>query len=366
MTVVVPLRLLNRGETVNKRRILKAIIIGSLLGLNVAQAKPAQPMAMPPTTVETAIAQEKMWQPTISLIGSLAAQNGVTLRSEIPGRVVQIYFKSGSVVKQGTPLVQLNPDILKAQLEKAIAQFNLDQTNFQRAQTMFQKHFVSQADLDASKATLNVSKAAVDDFQAQLAQTLIRAPFDGKVGISRISLGDYLTAGQAIADFQATDIMLVNFDIAENYLPQLQVKNLITITSPALSKPYTGQITAVNSSVDPNTRMLEIQAEIPNTDHHLIPGMFVEIHLLLGTPQSTIVIPQTAILYSPEENSVYRVIDNKAVKTTVTLGEKLSNNEIIILSGLKKGDAVIIGPQVKVHEGSMVSPVNSAHEKDKK
>lgn len=203
-----------------------------------------------------------------------------------------------------------------------------------------------------------VNQAKADNLQAQEKQTLIKAPFDGNIGIAHVSVGSYLTPGQPIADFQALDPILVNFDIPEASALQLRIGNKIQLTSPAAKGVYQGKITAFNSKLDIDTRTLEIQGEIGNTQHQLLPGMFVTVTAFIGTPQPVFIIPQTAVSYSDKGDYVYRIVKNKAVNTPITLGEKLSNNQVIITQGLNAKDSVIIGGQVKLQDGAAVIEAN--------
>jgi len=322
---------------------------------------------MPPTVVQLYTAKKQNWQSTIEAIGSLSAGEGVTLTTEVPGRITKIYFQSGKYVEAQTPLVQLYPKIIQAQLDKAKSNLALHKADLKRFNKLFKKGFYDKADLDKAKATVAGDQADVDNYQAQLNQTTIKAPFSGRLGLRQVSLGDYLNPENPIVDLQAIDPIRVDFNVPEIYLDQIKIGNKITTTSRALqNKVYTGKIYAFNSKIDPNSRMLSVRANIPNKKHVLVPGTFVEVTIYIGKTQKPIIIPQTAIIYSLEENYVYLMKNHKAIKTTVTLGQKLDDNRIIVIKGLQINDKIIIGGQEKLHNNSAVMTQKEAQQMMKK
>ncbi len=349
-----------------KRKLIKITIVLAILllamGYIIKHFYPSKnsndAFQMPPMVVESTTVEQKNWQPNLQAVGSLVALNGITLTSETTGRVTQIYFHSGDFVKKDTPLVQLDDALIRTQLQEANAEFQLSLGDYQRFASLYKKHIIAQADFDKATATRNINQAKADNLQTQMNQSLIRAPFDGNIGISQISKGSYLTPGQPIADFQALDPILVNFDIPEASALQLHIGDRVKITYPAATGAYSGQITALNSKLDTDTRMLEIQAQVTNTEHNLLPGMFVTVTAFMGNPKPVLIIPQTAVSYSNEGDYVYRIVDHKAVKTPIMLGQKLSNNQVIITKGLDAREKIILGGQVNIQDGAPVVEAN--------
>ena len=318
---------------------------------------------MPPTVVQIYKATKQSWQHTTEAIGSLSAAEGVTLATEVPGRITKIYFKSGTYVEAGTPLIQLYPKIIQAELDGAKAKLVADQADLKRFIKLFKKGFYDKSHLDKAKATVEGDQAAVNNYQAQLDQLTIKAPFSGQLGLRQVSLGDFLGMGNPIVDLQAIDPIRVDFNVSEIYLGQIKTGDKITITSRAVkNKIYEGKIYAFNSKIDPNSRMLGVRAHIPNKDHALIPGTFVEVTVHLGKAQQPIIIPQTAILYSLEGSYVYLMKNHKAIKTQITLGQKLDNNRVIVTKGLQVGDPIIFGGQEKLHDNAAVMTPQEAQQ----
>ncbi len=335
-----------------------------LLGFQsiLAKGKPQSGGQQPPQVVSITTAKNTPWQESLDATGSLAALNGIIVKSETSGRVTKIYFKSGQFIQQGAPLVQIYPDIIRAQLEQAKAQLTLNQLNYQRSVQLYQKHYVAKSDLDKTAADLKNSQGAVNSLEAQLSQTLITAPFSGQLGLRQISLGDFLNVGANIVDLEALSPIRVDFSVPQTYLGKIQVGQTVKIHANAFAdENFAGKIYAINSSVDTSTRSLNVRASVPNTQYKLLPGTFVEVTLFFGQPQTVLVVPQTAIVYSETEDDVYKVVNSKAVKTKVTLGDKLQEGNVIIKSGLNVNDPVVSNGQMKIDDGDTVmSPEQAA------
>lgn len=305
--------------------------------------------------VTAATVQQKTFQDTFKAIGSLSAINGIVVKAEAAGRVTQIYFKSGDYVKDGTPLVQIYPDVLKAELEKAKAELELSILDYYRYLDLYKKGFYSKSDLDRIQATLKSNRALVNQLKAQLSLTQIKAAFTGKLGLRQVSIGDYLNIGSSITNLEALEPIRVDFSVPEIYLGSLRLGDSVSIYSETYPKTkFQGKIYAFNSVIDQNTRQLDVRATIPNKDHSLLPGAFVEVTTFLDKPYSVLMIPQTAIVYHEKGNYVYRIIDQKVVKTNVELGEKLADNSVIVNKGLKQGEVVVTGGQLKLQDGAPV------------
>ncbi len=311
--------------------------------------------AFPPAVVTTVKTEISSWPENIEAVGTLNAMQGITLKTEVSGRVTNISFKSGEKVVKGTTLMQLNPDILQAQLQSQLAELSLDKINLERDQKLFNKGVKSQAELDTSESTYKAELAQANSSKAQLAQTTVKAPFSGTLGLRQVSLGDYLTAGASVVNLQDLDHMRVDFSIPDIYLGQLQNGLSITATSKAYpSKKFKGQVYAYESLVNQNNQTIAIRAKIENPQHSLIPGTFVEVKLQLPLKQTVIALPQTAVLYSVAGNYVYTINKkNEAVQQFVTLGPRIGS-QIAVIKGLQPGQTVITTGQIKVQNGSKV------------
>lgn len=303
------------------------------------------------------------WQPQIKAVGSLRAVKGVDVTTEIAGMVKFIYFTPGSSVKQGTVLVQLNAGSDKALLQSLQANADLAKITYSRDKLQYSVNAISKQVLDTDEANLKNLEAQVAQQQAILAKKTIRAPFDGRLGISLINPGQYLNPGDKIVSLQAPDPIYVDFFVPQQFLAQLQVGQQAIITSEAFpNKNFTGKISTINSIIDHNTRNVEVEAIINNPQQKLTPGMFVSIVVNTGPANKRLTLPQTAISFNPYGELVY-VVQQKAKKNKAKLiayqsfvvtGEA-RGNQIEILQGLKEGDLVVTSGQLKLKNGSEVS-----------
>ena len=310
--------------------------------------------------VEATPAQYQFFKKRITATGSLRANQGVTIRPEISGRVTQIFFKSGSLVKAGDPLVQLDKDIVSAKLQQSQAELELTKQNYVRTKKLYQTHDVSKAMLDDVFARYNEALAEVSSYEAQYNQALIKAPFSGRLGLSSINLGDYLEVGQKIVSIENIDPIEVEFSIPENYLNYIGVGQDISITSDSYKEQsFSGKVYALDAEIDVNNRSIAARASIPNTDNKLIPGGFVEVNLDLVSKNKVLIVPQTAVSYDVDQTDVYKIVAGKAVKTKVTLGERDKEN-VVVLNGLNDGDVVVTAGQLNIDNGSDVKVVSAS------
>lgn len=309
---------------------------------------------MPPPVVSAAPVQMKIWQTKIDAVGTLSANQGVTIKPNVDGRVVAVYFRSGDYVKAGAPLIQLYPDILKAQLASAQAQVTLTHANYERALTLFKKHVFAQADLDNALAQYKSNLANAANLQAQLDQTLIRAPFNGRLGLRLVNVGDFVKAGTtAISSLENIDPLRIDFSVPESYLSQLKLGQAVKVFSRSYpDTPFTGTVYAFDSTIDPDTRTLGIRAILPNNPPKLLPGAFVDIKLITASAQKYITIPQTAISFAADGYYVYKIVKGKAFRVKVATGMR-RDDEIAILSGLQPNDTVITAGQLKISQDGM-------------
>jgi membrane fusion protein, multidrug efflux system len=318
----------------------------------LAAPKKPQGMMMPPAVVEATKIVPTTYQSSATATGTLVAIPGIVIKSEIAGRITKLNFQSGTFVAAGTPLLEINSDILQATLEQSETDLQLKKVTFARIVTLYQKGAFSKADYDKAKADLDSARAITEQNKAKLKQAFIAAPFTGKLGLAKVNLGDFVNAGQEIVSLQSLDPIYIDFSVPETYLGQLDKTNhsnqKITFKSSTYpGQVFEGKIVAFESLINPSTRTLNIRAVSPNPDNKLVPGSFVEVSLFLGTSAPALFIPQTAVTYSPDGAFVYKVIDGHAVKTKVTLGDR-TQEKVMVTDGLKEGDVIVSAGEMKI------------------
>jgi membrane fusion protein, multidrug efflux system len=346
------------GEFMMTKNYLVCALLAVTLWISVgfgAGAKMAG--GMPPAFVEIMKVQFDSLQQDLTAIGTLSADPGIIVRPEIAGRIVSIYFKSGDTVKVGTPLIELSSEIIRAQLAEYQATLNLDKLAFERASKLYQTRTVSKADYDQAQANLLASQAKVDGTNAAIRQTKIIAPFSGRLGLKAVNIGDYISTGQSIVSLNSLDPINVDFSIPEVYLSKITVGQSVQIHSDAYpNENFAGKVNAIESLINASSRTVSLRASIANKDGKLLPGAFVEVRLITGVKPKVILIPQSSVVYAADGNYVYSVVNGKAVKTLIELGEKDAKN-VEVNKGLKAGDVIVTVGQLKIQEGSPVIPV---------
>lgn len=330
-----------------------------------ALAAPAK-MQMPPPVVQTAIVKNAEWQPQIKIIGTLASLNGVMIKPEIAGRITRLYFQSGQNITAGAPIVSLDQDILQAQLQANLANLTLRQQQFKRAQELLTLKAMSTADFETAHANLLSAQANVAQATAQLKQATMVAPFTGKLGLRLVSVGDYVNSGQPIVNLQALDPIIVNFNIPESYLGKIKKNVVIQVRSDAYpGKKFQGVIYALDNNVDLQTRTLAVRAKIANPEQQLLPGAFVTLSLPVNTAQTVTVVPQTALISTLEGLAVYKVVNQKAVKTNVVVIQR-DADLAYVSKGLTAGDLIVSAGQLKIVQDNspiMIAPPELSYDK---
>jgi len=320
----------------------------------------------PPVSVSTTTAQEERWQPRITAVGTVRASDGVDVTTEIAGMIRTIHFKSGDDVKQGQMLVQLNADADAALLHSLEAEAELARTTFERDRRQFAVKAISRAVLDVSRADLKSKQARVKQQAAIVEKKTITAPFNGRIGISTVSPGQYLNPGNTIASLQAIDTVYVDFTLPQQEIARIRLGQDVTVTTDTYpDRTFPGTITAFNAKVDPQTRNIKIEATLDNSRHQLLPGMFAEVQVETGEAVAHITLPQTAVTYNPYGETVYIVASNdkkgsaKIAKQIFVKAGPKRGDQVAILEGLKAGDTVVTSGQMKLKNGSRIT-VNNA------
>ncbi|WP_440026168.1 efflux RND transporter periplasmic adaptor subunit [Chromobacterium amazonense] len=316
-----------------------------------------------PQTVSTTVAKTAEWQPQLSSVGTLTAMQGVDISSEVAGQVRSLHFKSGQDVKAGDVLVQLNADSDQAQLRSLQAAAELAATTLKRDRAQLAIEGVSQAQVDADIADLKSKTALVAQQAALVAKKTIRAPFSGRLGITTVNPGQYLNPGDKIVTLQTIDPVYVDFNLPQRQIGKVRVGQPVKVKSDAFGdEVFHGKINAINPKIDPATRNVQIEATIANPKHKLLPGMFANTTIEVGSKQKHLTLPQTAITYNPYGSTVFIVKQGKngleAQQAFVTTGDT-RGDQVAITAGLKEGQEVVTSGQLKLKTGTPVTVNNS-------
>jgi membrane fusion protein, multidrug efflux system len=312
----------------------------------------------PPAAAETAgvsieaikVAKASMPQ-GITAVGSLRSDESITLRPEVAGRISVISFREGERVGKGVPLVKLDPSVTEAEAQQARANLTLAKAKYTRAVDLEKQGFISGQARDEAENNLRVSEAVVAVAEAKLSKLTITAPFAGIIGLRSVSVGDYVKEGTDMVNLESVDTLKVDFRVPEIYLTQVRVGQTLQMTLDAMpGKSYEGTVFAINPLIDAAGRSVVIRAQVRNQGSVLRPGMFARVRLLTRELQDTLVVPEQAIVPQGDEWYVYRVVDGKALRAKVEIGQR-RDGKTEIVRGLQDGDVVVTAGQLKLRDG---------------
>lgn len=327
----------------------------------------SQPHVMPATAVTTVKAVEAAWQPVLSAISTLAPVQGVTLGADADGIISRIAVDSGAAVKAGDVLLEFDRTVETAQLAASEARLAIVKLDRDRAAELRTKDTISQAELDQADALLKQSQADVAALRAQLEKKSLHAPFDGRVGIRLVNVGQFVSRGAALLPLQKLNPIYADFNIPQRNLPQLVSGQSIHVKVDAFGdRVFEGKITAINPVVDSASRNVAVQATLENADEVLRPGMFARVEVQLPLDKPAVVLPATAIAYASYGNSVYIIEKMKGPDGKEYLGARQQfvklgatrGDQVAVLEGVKPGEIVASAGVFKLRNAAHVQVNN--------
>ncbi|HUJ42985.1 MAG TPA: efflux RND transporter periplasmic adaptor subunit [Opitutaceae bacterium] len=341
------------------------LLVGGVLGYKLIgrhmMAKAMAAQRPPPAAVSVIEARELAWQPTLHAVGSFAAVQGIIVSAQLDGEVTQVAFESGAAVKSGNLLVQQDISAEQAQLASAEASAALARLSLDRAKELRAQGTNAQAELDAATAAFQQAQASVAAIKAAIDKKTIRAPFDGRLGIRQVNLGQFLRSGATIVPLQSLDPIYLNFALPQQNEAQVAVGQPVRVTLDAYpGETFEGTVNALNPNVDDATRNFQLQATLSNAGGKLHPGMFGSVELQLPANDKVITVPLSAIVYNPYGNAVYvvekgekdgkgLVVRQQFVQTGPTRGD-----QVAVTKGIKSGDVVVTAGQLKLRNGASI------------
>ena len=332
------------------------LVVLALGAVKVAQIKEMSSVShVPPATAVTTIeAVSVAWHPVLQAIGTLAPVQGVTISADAEGTIVKILVESGTAVKSGDPLVELDTTVEVAQLNAAQSRAELARVNIDRAKELLDNKTLAKSEFDTIEATYKQSLADMAALKAQIDKKLVRAPFDGRIGIRLVNVGQYISKGRALMPLQKLDPIFANFNVPQRQLSDLTIGQKISVTVDAFQgKLFDGMVSAINSEVDASTRNVSVQATLANPQELLRAGMFAQVEVELPVSAARVVVPATAVAYASYGNSVFIVEKMKDAKGAEYLGVR----QQVVKLGDTKGDLVAIESGIKPGEQVVTSGV---------
>jgi len=342
---------------------------------------------VPTVTVSTVEVKPRTWTPGIDAIGTISASQGVDVAGQVAGVVAGVNFKANDKVAAGQVLVQIEDSVQQAGLAAAQSSVAVNQDALDRTQALFDKHVATSADLQAAQNKLDLAKGALAALEARLAQSAIKAPFAGTIGIPRVDLGQYIQAGTTVATLQDLTRMRVDFTVPEQDLPELSLGQAVSLGLTQDHLDFSGVITGIDPRINPVSRLVSVQAVVDNDNGTLRPGQFARVRVHLPEEPGVIALPQTAVVISLYGSYVYQVVpapppaegsDQPAASSPPAAAEtpakpqlvakqvfvetgRRSDTEIEILKGVEPGMQIVSSGQNKLSNGSHIVIDNSVN-----
>ena len=307
------------------------------MGLFSCKSKTDKMKEKPPAMVDVMIAEKANFPTSVEVNGTALSEEMVELHPEISGRLILLNIPDGASVTKGTVLAKINDAELQAQLEQQKVQLDLATKTEQRLKKLLAVNGVNQSEYDAALSQVNTFNANINVLNAQIDKTIIRAPFNGKLGLRMVSLGAYVTPQTLLGTLQEVENVKIDFTVPESYANLITVGNTVNIQTNGSEEKLTAVVSAIEPQINTTTRNLKIRALLKTG--YVRPGTFVKV--MLNKDGQCIVVPSNAIIPDAISNQVIVIKESKAVYVNVETGIR-NEDGIEILSGINPGDTVAV------------------------
>ena len=313
----------------------------------------------PPTGVVTEVLVAQPIIDEIEALGTARANESVEIRPRLSSIVTRIHFEEGQPVNAGDLLVELENSEMRANLAVAEAALSESRSIYERSRSLINTQAISESNLETLRAAMQVDEATVEAAKARIENTYIRAPFDGTIGLRRVSPGGFVDSNTVITTLDDTKTIKLDFTIPEIFLAVVSENmDIIARSLVYQERAFAGKIDSIDTRLDPVSRSVQVRAVLPNTDDLLKPGMFLTVDLQRDRG-SMVVAPEEAIVPEGDTQYLYIVENGMARKQRVELGQRVPG-AVIIRSGAEAGDVVVTEGTQKVRDGAAVAPIGES------
>lgn len=318
--------------------------------------------AQEPPGVIVAAAGLKPFPLSAEALGNTIANEAIDVRSQITAAVTGIQFEEGQWATKGQVLVALENAEQLADLAAARAALVDSTSQVRRSEELYKTNVVSASQLEQLRAQQEAHQAAVHAAESRLEQTVIRAPFAGRLGLRRVSLGSVINPDTVLTTLDDTSRIKLDFDVPEVFIARLEPGLNVTARSASWpGVPFSGQVSSVDTRVDPVTRTITVRAILPNDEGRLRPGMFLTVTLLKDDVQA-LMIPEEAIVPERSKQYVFVVGDNDVARIREIETGRRRPGEVEILRGLAEGERVITEGTQKARDGEPVTILSGSRQ----
>ncbi len=329
------------------------VCIGFAVCLYHMNEKSVKPMEQSPI-IKIESVKIMSFRPSISVIGMVSADQGIEISPPVAGIVNAIYFHSGEIVEKGDLLFQLSDADLKSKLKEDLEKYRYSTRQYFRYHRLFKNGAISSSEIDQLNSTMNQLKSQCEFDEAELDKTIIRAPFSGKLGINRLSLGQYLPSGAQIVYLCNLNKLYVDFSVTQHFSSLISIGQDVELRGENKDKlNVTGKIVSIASKISSDTQSLNVRAEIISPNSALLPGMYLKVLINLGKSNPALFIHESAINYSPEGQFVYLFEHGLVRRQSIKTGPRIGSY-VEVISGLTQDNQVVSEGQQKLFDGASV------------
>lgn len=339
--------------SVHTSQILKCIVTTALmLFVGLANAQP------PAVAVDAITLKSQPFAEKIEALGTLKAKESVDITSIVTEIITRIHFEDGQRVRKGDMLVEMDSNEEKALRLEELSRVSDARRQVKRLESLVKQNTASQSALDEQKLALQTAQARMEAIEQQIKHRTITAPFDGVVGLRNISVGALSQPGVLITTVDDDSVMKLDFSIPETYFSYIRPGQTITAKTRAWpDQAFVGEVSSVDSRVNPSTRAIQVRALLPNNENKLRPGMLMRVDLE-KSPRETLLIPEEALITRADQHLVWVAASaqspSKVIPTPVIVGERIKGF-VEIVDGLSEGQILVTRGTLKLRPGSMVT-----------
>lgn len=308
--------------------------------------------------VSTAVVKDTVFTHYIDIQGNVDTRQNLIIYPEFSGVLSQVYVKTGQKVSKGQTLAKIDDGGLSNQLAQMETQAALAKTTFERQKNLWDKKIGSEIQYLQAKTNYEAQMKAVAQMKAQLAKTIVRAPFSGIIDEVITDKGQVVGPGQQLMRIVNLSDMYVSANIPENFIGKIKVGAIVDVQVKSIGKTYQGRVRQVGNYINPNNRNFSIEVAVPNTDNLLRPNQVAVLKIEDYKKPNAILVPESIVTENAAGEKIIYTVDTsskepKAVKKTITIG-LTSGSNVEVKSGLNKGETIIIEGARSVQNGDQV------------
>jgi membrane fusion protein (multidrug efflux system) len=325
------------------------ILLFSVIVFSSCKPKSEKVKEKPPVQVDVIVAQKQQFASTVEVNGEVLSQESVDLHPEINGRLTYLNIPDGASVKSGTVLARINDADLVAQLEQQKVQFDLATKTEQRLNELLKVNGINQADYDAAVSQVNTVNANIKVLNAQIDKSVVRAPFNGRLGLRVVSPGAYVTPLTLLGTLEKSDSIKIDFTVPEYYAALAKAGDSVSIQTNETDKYQSAVISAIEPQINTSSRNIKARARLKGGN--ISPGTFVKVHL--NKDENGILVPSNALIPDAISNQVIVIKKNRGVFINVETGVR-NADQVELTKGINTGDTIVINGVLFVRPNAKV------------